>query len=242
MLEAAAWGLLAGSSLLIGAAAGLALRAPSALIGLVLGFGAGTLISAISFELTEEAYRLGGADAVAIGLAAGALTFFLADLAVDRHGGEMRMAHAGRPAEASATALLLGAILDGIPESAVIGTTLLGGGEVGLAVVAAVFLSNLPEAFSSAAGMRTAGGTARHVLGLWALVTLACGAASAIGFLLLEDASGNWIGLLQAFAAGGVLTLLADAMMPEAFRHGGRATGLVTVLGFALAFLLSTLD
>lgn len=240
MLEAAAWGLLAGSSLLIGAAIGITRRIPEQGLGLVMGFGAGALISAISFELTSEAFALGGADAVSLGLAAGALAFYFGDKAIDKRGGAGRMRMPGEgDEEASGNALLLGAVLDGLPESAVIGTTLIAGGEIGVAVLAAVFLSNLPEGIGGAASMVKAGGSRRHVLVAWGAVTLACAVASLLGFALLDGASGNWVGALQAFAAGGVLVMLIDSMIPAAYHHGGKAVGLLTVLGYAAAALLS---
>jgi ZIP family zinc transporter len=242
MGEAALWGIAGGSSLLIGAVLGLVSSPSRRLIGLILGFGAGTLISALAFELTDEAFRLGGADAVAFGLAAGALAYFVGDWAIEARGGAKRMSSMGHQAEGSSTALLLGAVLDGIPESAVIGITLLEGGSVGFPVLAAVFLSNLPESLSSSTGMRMAGHSPRHVIATWFVVVAICGISAALGFGLLDGASGNTVGLIQAFAGGAVLTMLADTMMPEAFEHGGRAVGLFTVFGFALAYLLSTLD
>jgi len=239
MGEAALWGLVGGSSLLIGALLGLVLPDRPKVTGLALAFGAGALISALTFELTEEAYRLGGADAVTIGLAAGALTYFTGDHLVEMSGGGGRMGMMGEQAAIPATALLLGAVLDGIPESAVIGISLLEEPTVSVPVLAAVFLSNLPEAFSSATGMKRKHG-ARYVVGVWAAVVLLCAASSALGYGLLDGASGNAVGLIQAFAAGAVLTMLVDTMIPEALKHGGKAAGLVTVLGFALAYLLST--
>jgi len=130
--------------------------------------------------------------------------------------------------------------MDGIPESVAIGVSLLGGEGVGVAVVAAVFLSNVPEALSAATGLRKAGHSRRWILGLWGAVAAAGALAAAAGYALLGDASPNLIGGIQAFAAGAILVMLADTMMPEAFKHGGKAVGLVTALGFALAFLLST--
>ena len=233
MLEAFAWGLLGASSLLLGAVIGLVADVPKRIVGLILAFGAGTLISAVSFELTEEAFREGGADVVALGLALGALTYFIGDVMIERRSGG---------AESSATALLLGAILDGIPESAVIGTTLIGGSTIGVPVLAAVFLSNLPESLSAASGMRSATRGNAHTIAIWTVVVLVSGVSSALGFVLLDGASGDAIGLLQSFAAGAVLTMLADTMFPEAFKDGGRATGLLTVLGFAVAYLLSTVS
>jgi len=249
MLEAAAWGLVGASSLLLGAIIGLRLPVSNRLMGLILGFGAGTLISAVAFELTEEAYKLGGADAVAGGLAAGALAYFGGNLAISRRGASDRMRPAGRADAESASALLLGAVLDGIPESAVIGISLLAGGAVGVPILAAVFLSNLPESISSSRGMREQGLSTGHALRTWSLVCLVSALSAALGYGLLEDASGNLVGWIQAFAGGAVLTMLASTMLPTAHtleRRAGPvvqgAIGLATVLGFALAYLLSTLE
>jgi zinc transporter, ZIP family len=242
MGEAALWGMAGGSSLLIGAVAGVLLPLRPGVIGLALGFGAGTLISAVAFELTDEAYKLGGADAVALGLAAGAVAYYVGNRAIKARGGKNRMSSMGKQAESSPNALLLGAVLDGIPESAVIGISLLEGATVGVPVLAAVFLSNLPESLSSSAGMRRAGTRTGHVIAIWAIVVAVCGVSAALGFGLLDGASGNTIGLIQAFAGGAVLTMLADTMMPEAFDEGHEAVGLLTVFGFALAYLLSTLE
>jgi zinc transporter, ZIP family len=242
VLSAAGWGALGASSLLIGALLGLYLRIPTRAIGLLLGFGAGTLISAVAFELTDEAYARGGADTVAAGLALGALAYFAGDAAIARRGGADRMKPMERDPSEASSALLLGAVLDGIPESAVIGLSLIGGGGVGVPVLAAVFLSNLPEAVSSSAGMRAGGAPRAHVLRIWLLVVAVSAVAAGVGYGTLEGASGDAVGLLQAFAAGAVLTMLVDTMVPEAYRFGGRAVGLVTVLGFAVAYLLSTLE
>jgi zinc transporter, ZIP family len=212
------------------------------IIGLVLGFGAGTLISAVAFELTEEAFTLGGADAVVLGLAAGALAYFVCDYFVEGGGGGDRMSPLGPTAEGSSTALLLGAVLDGIPESAVIGLTLLDGGSVGVPVLAAVFMSNLPEAISSSAGMRRSGESVGNVLGVWTAVVVVSAISAALGYRLLEGASGQTVAVIEAFAGGAVLTMLADTMMPQAFEHGGRAVGLLTVIGFAAAYLLTVLS
>lgn len=246
MAAAAGWGLLGASSLLIGAVLGLTLRIPSRLVGLILGFGAGTLISAVAFELTDEAFQLGGADAVAIGLAIGALTYFAGDAAIESRGGERRMSPSrrreGQTSQAdAASALLLGAVLDGIPESAVIGISLLGGGGVSATVLAAVLISNLPESIASSRGMREEGIGTRHVLITWVVVLLISGASAAAGYGLLEGAGGNTVALLEAFAGGAVLMMLVDTMIPES-QQGGRAVGLATVLGFSLAYLLSTLE
>jgi zinc transporter, ZIP family len=253
MLEAAMWGAIGASSLLLGALLGLILPLSPRVIGLVLGFGAGTLISAVAFELTEEAFDLGGADAVVIGLAAGALAYFVGDYLVERRGAADRMSPMGAGSRegpgttatttsTASSALLFGAVLDGIPESAVIGLTLLEGGSVGVAVLAAVFISNLPESLSSSSGMRASGASTGHILITWGWVVLTAAIAAAAGYSLLEGASDNTIALIQAFAGGAVLTMLADTMMPQAFQHGGRAVGLLTVLGFSTAYLLTMVE
>jgi ZIP family zinc transporter len=242
VVEAAFWGFVGGFALLIGAAAGLWIGASQRVIGLIMAFGAGVLISALAFELTEEAFRRGGTDAVALGLAAGAAAFFAGDWIVDHRGGEHRKRSGGQQQAGSGSAIVVGALLDGIPESVAIGVSLVGGGSVGVAVVAAVFLSNMPEALAAATGLRKAGRSPRWILGLWLAVALVSSLAAAVGYGLLGDASPDVIAVIQAFAAGAILTMLADTMMPEAFEHGGSVVGLVTVAGFALAFLLSTVQ
>ena len=239
MLEAAWWGFVGGAALLLGAAAGLWLPVSNRLVGLVMGFGAGVLFSAVAFELTKEAYDEAGAAAVVLGLLGGALVFFAGDWWLDRRGGHRRKSPTGSQPGAAASALVLGALLDGIPESAAIGVSLLDGNGVGTAVVAAVFLSNVPEAMGSAAGMQRDGRSVHAILGLWAAVAAASTLAAAVGFGALGGADPAAVGVVQAFAAGAILTMLADTMLPEAVDHAGPLVGLVTALGFVSAFLLS---
>ncbi|MFL6170565.1 MAG: ZIP family metal transporter [Ornithinibacter sp.] len=264
MLEAAFWGFVGGAALLVGALLGLYLKVGLRVIGLVMAFGAGVLISAVAFELTEEAYRSAGSIAAALGLAAGALTFFTGDWLIDRQGGHRRKSpvHGGvrlpepsadtdHPASdgsstaasgaaaSSGMALVLGALLDGIPESAAIGISLIGGGGVGTAMVAAVFLSNIPESMSATTGLKASGRSTGWIFGLWSLVVGASTLASLAGYALLGGASEETVAFIQTFAAGAILTMLADTMMPEAVEHAGRMVGLLTVLGFAVAFFLS---
>lgn len=242
MAEAVLWGFVGGVSLLLGAVFGLAVRTSQRTIGLVMGFGAGVLISALAFELTRESYDRGGADAVAVGLALGALTFYGGDWWLDHRGGDHRKRSGGQQAGGAAMAIVLGALLDGIPESVAIGVSLLGGEGVSAAVVAAVFLSNVPESLSAATGLQKAGHSKRWIIGLWTAVCLVSALAAGIGYVALGGASDNLVAGIQAFAAGAILTMLADTMMPEAFENGGAAVGLITCLGFSCAFLLSTLE
>ena len=242
MLEAAFWGLVGGLALLLGALIGLYRQIPRRVLGLVMAFGAGVLISALTFELTLEAYKAGGLDSTAAGLALGSLTFFAGDRVLDRMGGADRKRSSGPGPDGAAAGIVLGAILDGIPESAAIGVSLLQGGGVSVAVVVAVFLSNVPESLSAATGLRATWSRAR-ILGMWTAVALVSALAAGAGYALLGGASPEWVAGIQAFAAGAILTMLADTMFPEAYEAEGRSpfTGVVTTLGFALAALLSTL-
>jgi ZIP family zinc transporter len=239
VLEAGLWGLLGGLALVLGAVAGVVRDVPTRVIGAVMAFGAGVLISALAFELTAEAFEASGGREVVLGLLGGAVTFYVGDRLLDQRGGTDRKRSGGQQAGSAAQGLVLGALLDGIPESVAIGVSLVDGGTVGVAFVAAVFLSNVPEGMSAATGLVKAGRSKRWVLCLWLAVALVSGLASLVGYAVLGDASASVVAVIQAFAAGAILTMLADTMMPEAFEHRGRSVGLITTLGFALAFLLS---
>ena len=242
MLEAGFWGLVGGIALLIGAVIGLRFKTSQRAIGLIMAFGSGVLISALTFELTREAYEKAGVSAVAIGMALGAISFFAGDLYLDHRGGEHRKRSGGQQSGERPLAIVLGALMDGIPESVAIGVSLLGGASVSAAVVAAVFLSNVPESLSAATGLQKAGHSSSWILKLWAGVAVVSAIAAAVGYALLGDVSPNVIAAIESFAAGAILTMLADTMMPEAFENGGSVVGLVTVLGFSAAFILSTFD
>lgn len=238
VLAAAGWGLLAGAALLLGAAVAWFLPVPRKLVALVMAFGAGVLVSALAFELVAEAADSAGLGEVVAGFAAGALVYTGANVALTRYGARHRKRSSGQQSEGSGTALAVGALLDGIPESAVIGVSLLGGKGVSVATVVAIFLSNLPEGLSSAAGMRAAGHTARYVFGLWAGIAVASGVAAA-GGLLAGDALGvSGVAVVTAFAAGAILAMLSDTMLPEAVEGAPEATGLLSAAGFLAAFAL----
>jgi ZIP family zinc transporter len=241
MANAMLWGFIAGSALLIGAAVGVRVDLPRWLIALVMAFGSGALIAALSFELTLDAYGNGGLWAVAPGLAIGAALFFAGDWYIDHRGGKHRKRSGGQQSPDAGLAILLGAILDGVPESLVIGIGLLEGGGVGWAFVAAVFISNLPEGLSAATGLRAAGMPRSTIMGIWLTVVAACTVAAGLGYGLFGNAPEHLVGIMQALAAGAILTMLADTMMPEAFDEGSHRpwVGLATVLGYALGALLA---
>jgi zinc transporter, ZIP family len=232
MLEAALWGLVGGLALVIGAAITFVHRPPNTVVAYVMAFGAGVLISAVAYDLTAEAFELGGGDAVAVGLAAGALVYAGLSAVIKSRGGE-------EPGEG----LALGALLDGIPESAAIGLTLTTGGVSG-AFVAAVFLSNLPESFSATGEFERGGRSHGWILAMWIAIAIASAVAAAVGYELLGGGSEDLQAATKAFAGGAILTMLATEMIPTAYEEGrGSLTiGLVTVLGFALAAGLTALD
>ena len=234
------WGVVAGSSLLIGGLLAMQFRIGSRLLGLIMAFGAGVLISAVSFELVLEAAETSlGKGGLAAGFAAGALVFFVGAWAIDRFGGEHRKRSQGAPEGASGLAIVLGIVLDGIPESMVIGLTLLEGGGVSVAIISAVFLSNLPEAIAATTGLERSGWARRRIVWLWLLLVAVTAVSSLIGYGLFGDASPWTVSFVLAFAGGAILTMLADTMMPEAFEESGKLVGLATALGFALSFALT---
>jgi ZIP family zinc transporter len=241
-LTAGFWGFVAGASLLIGALIGLYVSASRRLIGFVMAVGAGVLISSVAFELMDESYKQGGFAAASIGLLLGAISFFAADWGVNHLGGLHRKRSQGQQEDGTATAIVIGALMDGIPESVAIGVSLINGGTVSWVMVVAVFLSNIPEALAAAAGMKKAGHSTANILKLWGGVVAISALSSLLGYVFLSSASGNLIGAIQAFAAGAILTMLASTMMAEAYEEGGAIVGLLTAVGFLIAFILSHLE
>lgn len=246
-VQAGLWGLAAGSALLLGAAVGYFARVPRRLIAAIMAFGGGVLISALSFDLMDEAYRRGGFVATAIGFLGGAAVYTAANLYLARRGAKDRKRSGEQqPSEGedgnSGLAIAVGALIDGVPESVVIGVGLIGGASVSWVTVLAIFLSNIPEGLSSSAGMRRAGRSPGYVFGVWGGIAVISGAASICGYALFGNFSPGIIAAVTAVAAGAILAMLADTMMPEAFEEAHEFAGLITVAGFLAAFILSKMN
>lgn len=246
-IQAALWGLLSGGALLIGAAVGYFVGVPQRLIAGIMAFGSGVLFSALAFELVDEAYRTGGFAATAIGFLGGAVMYTAVNYFLSRRGAAHRKRSGTEQASegergGSGLALAVGALLDGIPESIVIGLSLLGGKGVSLVAVVAVFLSNIPEGLSSAAGMKQAGRSAAYVMGVWGGITAVSGVAALVGYTVFHQFSDYVVAATMTVAAGAILAMIVDTMIPEAFQETHEFAGLITVVGFLLAFILSKLE
>lgn len=243
-LQAGFWGFVGGSALLIGAMLGYFVKIPQRAIAAIMAFGAGVLISALAFELMDEAYTRGGFDSTAIGFLSGALVYTVANWYLAQQGAKHRKRsgkHQTSEADVSGSglAIAVGALLDGIPESIVIGVSMIEGGVVSWVTVAAVFLSNIPEGLSSAAGMKQAGRKASYIFGVWAVIALLSSLASLLGYTVFSQLSAEIIA--ATVAAGGILAMISDTMIPEAFEQAHDFAGLITVCGFLCSFILSKL-
>lgn len=242
MASALGWGALAASSLVFGALLAFVRRWPTKQVGLVLAFGAGALISAVSFELAAEGLRVGSLGATAVGLGIGAVAYFSLDGLIASRFSAGRGRRGRASGSSPGTPLALGAFLDGIPEQLVLGIGLAGGGGVGVGLLAAIFVSNLPEAIGSASEMRESGAPGLRVVRLWSVVGAICTLATVAGYAIADAASGELRAGIDGFAAGALLVMLIDSMIPDATRESGRIAGLVTTLGFAVATALSSIS
>lgn len=246
-VQAALWGLLAGGALVVGAGVAWGVTVPPRVVAGIMAFGAGVLISALAFDLMQEAAEKGGTTPAALGFLGGAVAYMAANVALAKRGARHRKRSGmQQPSEGdqngSGAAIAVGALLDGVPESVVLGVSLLGGGGgVGTSVLAAIFISNIPEGLSSAAGMKAAGRSAGYVFGVWMSIALVSGLAAAIGYATLGGASGATVAAITAIAAGAILTMVADTMIPEAFDKAHGATGLIAAAGFLTAFAVNRL-
>lgn len=247
VMLAAFWGFVGGSALLLGAAVGYYTHLKQRIIAGIMAFGSGVLISALTLELMNDAYKRGGILYAGLGFLLGATIYTLANLYLATRGAKHRKRSGGqqiseKQESGSGAAIAIGSLLDGIPESIVIGLTLLSGGHVNAVAVTAVFLSNIPEGLSSASGMKKAGRSPKYIFGVWAGIALTSGIASLAGYSIFSHFSPTVVAATTALAAGAILTMLVDTMIPEAFEYAQNLSGLITVLGFLISFFLSKID
>jgi zinc transporter, ZIP family len=240
MVEAFLWGALGASALLVGALIAYLLTPPRAVIAIVMALGTGVLIGSVSFELVEEALETATVGQTALLVVTGAGAFTLGDWILAHGGGSSRKDPEGAQVEGSPMAIVLGSVLDGIPESFVLGLTVLLG-EVSVPLLAGIVLSNLPEGMSSSSGLRIAGWPRNRVVVMWLAVVMVSAISAAAGYVLLDPASGRTGALAQAFAAGALLAMLADTLLPEAYAVEGLWTGPLVVAGFAASLALAAL-
>ena len=243
MLNAFLWGLFASSSLILGGAIALRFNLGNKLLGVIMAFGAGTLISAVAYELIFEAMKLGKSTGYpAFGLFAGALTFLFSDMLIERMGAANRKKIAASHGTNLIIPMVLAIILDGIPESFVIGMGVFDQGKVSLAMLVAVFISNIPESVAGSSGMKAGGWGKGKIFSLWLIIGIVCAIASLAGYLMFEHTSDQWLSFINAFAGGAILVMISNSMTPEAHEHGGRLAGIFTVLGFAVAVTMVLLE
>jgi ZIP family zinc transporter len=243
MINAFLWGFIATFSLFIGGLIGILFKIGKRPLGLIMAFGAGVLFSAVAYELVFKSIKSSlGSGASLIGILSGAITFFVVDLLISRMGASGRKNITGTHNENMALPIVLATILDGIPETLVIGMSLLAGGEVGIGMLVAVFISNLPEAIAGTSGMVAGAWKKGRILLLWLFIALVCAFSSMAGYALLENASPVLISFIQTFAAGAILVMLSNTMIPEAYEHGKKLAGIFTVLGFTVAVSIAVLE
>jgi ZIP family zinc transporter len=238
VISALGWGALGASALLVGAILAWVLDPGAKVTGLVMALGSGLLIGSVAFELVDDAVTSTSIAAVGAMTLVGAAAFVGGDWFLERRGGGDRKDAGGEQAGGSALAIVLGSVLDGIPESFVLGLTVREGG-IGLALLVGILLSNLPEGMSSSSGLKRARWSVERVVGMWTTVVAVSAASAAVGYAVLGPSSGGTGGLVQAFAAGSLLAMISDTMLPEAFKVEGVATGALVVGGFAVSIILS---
>jgi ZIP family zinc transporter len=241
-LQAGIWGLLGAGSLVVGAAVAYIAKLNTRIIAGVMSFGCGILISAVAYDLIFAGFRAAGIWPIVIGAVIGSAAYAFANWLVSRRGARHRKRSGNQQRgadEGGGLAIAVGSLLDGIPESVVLGVSLLAGSGVSVPMFAAVFLSNFPEGLSSAAGMKKAGRTKAYIFGLWISIAVVSGLASLLGAAFLGGAPPSVLALVNAVAAGALLTMVSDTMIPEAVEGEHGTAGMLVVLGLLVAFGLS---
>ena len=229
--------MVSGVPLIIGAWVALRFKPSSRIVGMIMGFGAGALIGAIAYELIPSTATRDFYSFFFFGL--GAVVFYVAVSLMDRRRAKSKDAKGGSGESENGTSIVLGSLLDGIPESIVLGISLAVGGSVSISFLAAVFISNIPESLGATSDLDKAGEAHRKIYLYWFAILAAIILFTVLGFLMIQYLPGADGSIVKAFAAGAVLAMLADSLIPEGFQEGGRPTGLLVVLGFAVSSFLA---
>jgi ZIP family zinc transporter len=244
-VEAFLWGLVVGSGLMIGALISYFMNLPHRLIAVIMGFGGGVLISVLTFELLEEAYIHGGLLYSVMGFVAGAIVFSGANWLISMAGGKHRkrcsecvVQYSEHKKKSNELAIAIGSAMDDIPEAIIVGIALVGGGMVSKAVLVGFFLANIPEGLASASGMKQSGRSAVYIFGVWGGITFLTGIGGILGYSVFGSYPETIIAFITALAAGGILSMVAETMIPEAFEESHSFIGFITALGFVTFFLL----
>jgi ZIP family zinc transporter len=240
VLEAFIWGVVGASALLAGALVAYLSRPSVKFIAIVMALGAGLLIGSIAFELVEEALKTTEVLLVGLYTLIGAGVFTAGNWWLDRRGGGERKDSEGAQASGSALAIVFGSVLDGIPESFVLGLTVLQGG-VSVALLSGILLSNFPEGMSSSSGLRHAGWPMARVVEMWLAVMAVSGVSASLGYIVLGSATGFTGAFAQGFAAGALLAMVTDTLLPEAYAVERVQTGSLVAIGFAVSLMLSVI-
>jgi zinc transporter, ZIP family len=238
VIEAFRWGALGASALLVGALVAYVATPGPKVIAVVMALGAGLLFGSVAFELIDEALESAEVAYVGLFTLIGAATFTVGNRVLDRRGGGQRKDANGAQESGAPLAIVFGSVLDGIPESFVLGLTVLQGG-VSVALLFGIVLSNQPQGLSSSSGLRVAGWTRARVVRMWAIVILVAAVSAALGYVLLDPASGRTGAFAQGFAAGALLAMITDTMLPEAYDVERGSTGALVAVGFAISLMLS---
>ena len=243
MLNALMWGMIASSSLILGGYIGTRFNISKRLLGIIMAFGAGTLISAVAYELVYESVRLAkGSGFTAIGFFGGALTFYFLDKLIERMSGGSGGDDTDSGQSRLIIPMVLGIVLDGIPENAVIGIGMLESGVVSMAMLIAIFLSGMPEAIAGTSGMKTAGWSRQKIFMLWLTIAIVLALSTVGGYSLFGNASAFMLQVISSFAGGAILMMLTNSMIPESYEYSGKLAGIFTVLGFALSVTIIVLE
>ncbi|OLO28141.1 hypothetical protein BTR23_17825 [Alkalihalophilus pseudofirmus] len=248
MWNALFWGTLAASATLFGAILALKFSIPKRIIGYIMALGTGALIGATTYELLEESLEISGFKEVAIGFLGGALLFTILDYFISHKGGGHERKGVDRKlikdseqqevGKTSGMGIFIGSVMDTLPESAMIGMSLIGGKSVSLALVVSVFISNIPEGLSSTVGLRQSGFSKKKIIVMWSLVVFFSALSALAGATLLDAASNSIKAIVSCFAGGAIIAMLASTMMPEAYKEGGPTVGFVTSIGVYISLWL----